>query len=229
MFLNSVAIGVIQAILITRVWFLFPGEKPVQFALIFFFMISLSASAVFLSLSLHELSAFNFPVQIANKYNIVGCHAARPSAFWRVYLPFLILHTGLYAMTAYHAITNWDNWHQVNLRRRLLRDGGIFYLVVFFTVGFGSIGSFFTRIPQINIPAIFSPIILSITSIATNRIMFSLRDITANAESSLEWSPIHSVPSKAVYSEEAEMFATRKRTSSLVQDEEKGGMSGFFL
>ncbi|KAF9479432.1 hypothetical protein BDN70DRAFT_692981 [Pholiota conissans] len=158
--INDFKRGRYRSILITRVWFLFPGEKHVQFGLIFFFVVSLITSAIFLSLSLHSLEVVNlsaFLLHFRNAFDIAGCHADRPVAFWRVYLPSLILHTGLYIMTAYHAITNWDDWHQVNLRRRLLRDGGVFYLIVFVTVGFASAGSFFSQIPQINIPAIFSP------------------------------------------------------------------------
>ncbi|KDR85812.1 hypothetical protein GALMADRAFT_150202 [Galerina marginata CBS 339.88] len=181
--LDLLGITVIQAILITRIWFLCPGERVVQFTLTFAFLVSLFTSLLFLSISMHELHV------IVGFSESAGCHASRPSGFWRIYLPSLILHTGLYIMTIRQAITNTRVSKQMNLRSRLLADGGILYFVVLCSIGLTSIGSLLKEIPQINIPAIYSPIVLSTTSVATTRIMFSLRDMFTSEVTNLEWIP----------------------------------------
>jgi hypothetical protein len=71
--------------------------------------------------------------------------------------------------------------------KRLLRDGGFFYFVVFVSVGFTAVGSFLKDMPKINIPAIYSHFMLATTSIAVSRIMFSIHSLAAKLGSDSAW------------------------------------------
>ncbi|KAF8971772.1 hypothetical protein BDZ97DRAFT_2054495 [Flammula alnicola] len=240
------AIIAFTAILITRVWFLFPGEKVIQFGLLFSFIISLSISFIFVYVSADQLT-----VLPAEGILVPGCLAHRPSSFWRIYLPSLVLHTGLYILTAYQAVTNRDCWKQANLRKQLLRDGGIFYLIVLCmssdpsslphlynvgrsstlgSVGLTSIGSFLTQFPIINTPAVFSPIVLATTSIATNRVMFSLRAITTNVGSSFEWLPMENPSLSVILDRHPETpYAAKSRIPTFDDEERGGGVRRIFM
>ncbi|CAA7264878.1 unnamed protein product [Cyclocybe aegerita] len=181
------AIGVIQVILITRIWFLFPGDALVRSVLTMGFVVATGTSFAFLYISVKQIPVFP-PRQNPNVF-IPGCVASIPPQFWRVYLPSLVLHLLLYSLTIHQALTNDDFKKQKNLRKRLLEDGGVFCLIVLLSVGFSSVGSFLTDVPQLNIPSIFSPVIVTCTSLATTRIMFSLRAITIDVGSDFEWLP----------------------------------------
>ncbi|KAF9071991.1 hypothetical protein BDP27DRAFT_447407 [Rhodocollybia butyracea] len=116
-----------------------------------------------------------------------GCRASRPVKFWRIFLPTLFLHTVLYILTAVRALRNHRILEQAPVLKRLLRDGGIFFFVVFVTVGFTTVGSFLENVPQINIPVIFSGYLVTITSIAMSRIMFSIHSLASNLGSDAGW------------------------------------------
>lgn len=88
-------------------------------------------------------------------------------------------------MTVYRAVSTPNYWKRAPIRKQVLRDGGIFYLVVFFAVGLTSIGSFITTIPQINIPAVYTPVVLATTSVAVTRVMLNIRSITV--DEGVEW------------------------------------------
>jgi len=71
--------------------------------------------------------------------------------------------------------------------RRLLRDGGMLYFVVFFSVGFSTIGAAMTSQPLINFPAIYSNFVLSMTSICISRVMLGIRSLAAELISDPAW------------------------------------------
>ncbi|KAJ3500030.1 hypothetical protein NLJ89_g9972 [Agrocybe chaxingu] len=151
------------------------------------FVTATCATSVFLYVSVSQLQVI--PRRGLPGVFIPGCRVAIPPYFWRIYLPSLVLHVLLYGLTVHQAITNDEFRKQKNLRKRLLEDGGVFCLIVLLSVGFSSVGSFLTDVPQLNIPSIFSPVIVTCTSLATTRIMFSLRAITIDVGSDFEWLP----------------------------------------
>jgi hypothetical protein len=215
--LGLVGIGVIKAILVTRVWFLFPGNKTVRSFLVFAFLISVVTSFIFLYDSVSKLQVLIF--RFDQDGVISGCRSKRPPKFWRIYLPCLILHTCLYVMTVHQALSDPECKKRVTYCKRLLRDGGMFYFIVMCSVGFTAIGSILVDKPKINIPAIFSPIVLSSTSLATTRIMFSLRATTMNVGVDFEWVPLPAPISDLRPDEHGSL--TVVRGAPAVPDEEK--------
>ncbi|KAJ7847540.1 hypothetical protein B0H13DRAFT_83726 [Mycena leptocephala] len=121
------------------------------------------------------------------KLHIHGCRANRPTKFWRLWLPSLILHTLLYCLTAYRALKNRRLFKEAPILKRLVRDGGFFYFVVFISVLFTAIGSFLSQYPTVNIPAIFSNFTVVTTSIAASRVMLSIHSLAAKLGSDSAW------------------------------------------
>jgi len=182
---NIASIGIVQAMLILRVWYLFSGSKMMQWSMIVAFILSFGLSLLFAILTASELELLSRPplsVTVA-----VGCQAARPKGFWRMFFPSLILHTLLYILTAVRALRNRRILKNAPILKRLLRDGGFFYFVVFVTIGFSGVGAFLRKDPLINIPVVFSNYLISVTAIAISRVMFSIHSLAACLGSDTAW------------------------------------------
>ncbi|RDB19368.1 hypothetical protein Hypma_013422 [Hypsizygus marmoreus] len=191
-YLNLIAIGVIQGILVTRIWYLFQGSRAIQIGVILGFVASLVSSLVFLHLSANNLRIITSEdvLRLLPYISYVGCHAVRPPHFWRVYLPSLVLHswqTVLYILTAMRALRNRRLLKNAPVLKRLLRDGGFFYFVVFVSVNLTAIGSLLKDVPKLNIPAIFSHFLLTTTSIAVSRVLFSIHSLADKLGSDSAW------------------------------------------
>lgn len=183
MFLNILAIGVIQAMLVYRVWHLFGNDKSVQWGMVGAFACSIFFSLFFTILVLADLqilAGFRVP-------GSPGCRAARPPMYWRIYLPSLVLHSILYILTIIRALRNRQAFKEAPILKRLLRDGGLFFFVVFASVGFTSVGAFLRDSVQINVVVFFSNYLLASTSIAMSRIMFSLHSLASHLGSDTGW------------------------------------------
>ncbi|KAL0578454.1 hypothetical protein V5O48_003554 [Marasmius crinis-equi] len=177
--LNTIAIGVIQAMLVYRVWHLFGSSSRVQWSIVVAFACSIFFSILFTVIAMADLEIL--PATDARRVpGSPGCRAARPPMYWRIYLPSLILHTILYILTAHRALRNRQILKHAPVLKRLLRDGGLFFFVVFVSVGFTSIGAFLRDEIQINIVVFFSNYLLATTSIAMSRIMFSLHSLASH-------------------------------------------------
>ncbi|TFK42158.1 hypothetical protein BDQ12DRAFT_625122 [Crucibulum laeve] len=181
--LTVAAISVIQGILITKIWYLFSANRSIKIILITAFIVSLGTTLAFLYMSTNEIQV----IKVNYFPHLTGCRVSRPPSFWRIYIPSLILHTGLYALTAYWALTSRKCRDRHPLIKRLLQDGGCFYFIVFFSVGFTSIGSFLVDNPYINVPAIYSPIVLSTSSIAVNRLLLGIRSLSEDLGDEIQW------------------------------------------
>ncbi|KAF8899372.1 hypothetical protein BD779DRAFT_1667050 [Infundibulicybe gibba] len=116
----------------------------------------------------------------------IGCLFVIPKHFWRNFLPSLAFHTFLYILTAYRALRNRRVFKYAPVMKRLVRDGGLFYVVILISVGFVSIGSFI-RDPRIHIPATLSNFLLASTSIATSRLLFSIHSLATHIGSDSAW------------------------------------------
>ncbi|KAG6901973.1 hypothetical protein C0995_006072 [Termitomyces sp. Mi166 len=195
--LNVVAIIVIQGILVVRIWYLFQGSKRAQAGIIIGFLISVVLSLVFLYFSVHKLKVIP-PSELAVFFPELpkeGCKAVRPPDFWRLYLPSLTLHeyyfdsakTIMYIMTGIKALRNRRLLKSAPILKRFLRDGGFFYFVVFVSVILSAIGSMLEQYPLINIPSIFSHFLLTTTSIAISRVMFSIHSLADKLGSDRGW------------------------------------------
>ncbi|KAK0234148.1 hypothetical protein IW262DRAFT_1334689 [Armillaria fumosa] len=186
---NITAIGVVQAILVLRVWYLFSNSKNTRLITVFAFIISLSTSMLFSIIAARQVKTLQTDVLLPTfiHYEVRGCLVSRPPMFWRIYLPSLCLHTLLYVLTAFRALQNRRTLNQAPVMRRLLRDGGLFFFVVLVSVGFTSIGSFFDKYPQLNIVVMYSNFLVTATSIAVSRVMFSIHSLAAHLGSDTTW------------------------------------------
>ncbi|KAJ7144790.1 hypothetical protein C8R43DRAFT_1198683 [Mycena crocata] len=181
--LNIVALGVVQAMLVVRVWYLFSQSRLTRIAMISAFALTNILSLYF---AIHAGIQLNITPNLT-ALHIPGCRATRPSKYWRLYLPSLVLHTVLYCLTAFRALKNRRIFKEAPILKRLVRDGGFFYFVVFISVLFTAIGSFLQQYPSINVPAIFSNFTVATTSIAASRVMLSIHSLAAKLGSDSAW------------------------------------------
>ncbi|KAJ6479287.1 hypothetical protein C8R47DRAFT_1219216 [Mycena vitilis] len=181
--ISIVALGVVQAMLVVRVWYLFGQSRLTRMAMISAFMITNIISLYFAVVSAIELQVTPNLVNL----HIHGCRASRPPRFWRLWLPSLVLHTLLYCLTAYRALKNRRMFKEAPILKRLVRDGGFFYFVVFISILFTAIGSFLSQYPSINIPAIYANFTVATTSIAASRVMLSIHSLAAKLGSDSAW------------------------------------------
>ncbi|KAK0224739.1 hypothetical protein EDD85DRAFT_859002 [Armillaria nabsnona] len=186
---NITAIGIVQAILVLRVWYLFSNSKNIRLVTVFAFIISLSTSMLFSIVAARKVKTLQtgIPLPTFIHYEVRGCLVSRPPMFWRIYLPSLCLHTLLYILTAFRGLQNRRMLNQAPVMKRLLRDGGLFFFVVFVSVGFTSIGSFFDKYPQLNIVVMYSNFLVAVTSMAVSRVMFSIHSLAAHLGSDTTW------------------------------------------
>ncbi|KAF8868208.1 hypothetical protein CPB85DRAFT_1366321 [Mucidula mucida] len=201
---NSIAISIIQAILVIRVWHLFSNNRKIQIMIITMF-----GTSVVLAMGFTIDSAVRIRFQstgvVLDKLRILGCRADRPHKFWRIYLPSLCLHTVLYALTAVQALRalrNRRTFKHAPILKRLLRDGGFFYFVVFVSVGVSTVGSFmkdcaqvmnahYARthidVVQLNVVVAYSNYLVAINSTAVARVMLSIHSLAACLGSDTAW------------------------------------------
>ncbi|KAF8899374.1 hypothetical protein BD779DRAFT_1667052 [Infundibulicybe gibba] len=180
--LNITGICIIQGIHVVRVWYIFCDSRRIRILILGGFVTSIITSLYFIYITAQGVDILTYPTTL----HLIGCHVARPQHFWRSFFPSLILHTFLYILTAYRALRNRRIFKQAPVMKRLVRDGGLFYFVVFFSVGFASVGSFLHD-PRINIPATLSSFLLASTSIATSRLLFSIHSLAAHVGSDSAW------------------------------------------
>jgi hypothetical protein len=186
--MSIVALGIVQAMLVLRVWYLFLGQKYIQYGIMVLWAVSMVVSLVYTGIAATHLQLLNGNIDGGVfALGSTGCRVSRPENFWRIFFPSLILHTILYALTAIRALRNRRILKEAPVLKRLLRDGGIFFMVVFVSVGFTAVGSFLADIPQINIPVAFSGYLIAVTSIAMSRIMFSIHSLASNLGSETGW------------------------------------------
>ncbi|KAJ6457252.1 hypothetical protein C8R45DRAFT_844345 [Mycena sanguinolenta] len=181
--ISIVALGVVQAMLVIRVWYLFSQSRSTRLAMIAAFAITNLLSLYFAVMAGIQLEITPNLTQL----HIYGCRADRPPRFWRLWLPSLVLHTLLYCLTAFRALKNRRVFKEAPILKRLVRDGGFFYFVVFISVLFTAIGSFLQQYPTINVPAIFSNFTVATTSIAASRVMLSIHSLAAKLGSDSAW------------------------------------------
>ncbi|KAH0591441.1 hypothetical protein H2248_001518 [Termitomyces sp. 'cryptogamus'] len=176
----------VSGILVIRIWYLFQSNRPAQISIIIGFLISVLLSLVFFYLSLNRLEILSLALLFPKLRN-EGCKAARPPNFWHMYLPSLVLHTIMYIMTGIRALRNRRFLTNAPILKRLLRDGGLFYFVVLISVGLTAIGSMLEQYPLINIPSIYSFFLLTTTSVAMSRLMFSIHSLADKLGSNSAW------------------------------------------
>ncbi|KAK0209209.1 hypothetical protein DFS33DRAFT_1308334 [Desarmillaria ectypa] len=187
---NITAIAIVQAILVLRVWYLFFISKKIRIITVFAFIVSLTTSMLFSIVAARKVETLQSEISPSPTFihfEVLGCRVSRPPMFWRIYLPSLCLHTLLYILTAFRALQSRRTLKQAPVMKRLLRDGGLFFFIVFVSVGFTSIGSFFDNYPQLNIVVMYSNFLVTLTSVAVSRVMFSIHSLAAHLGSDTIW------------------------------------------
>ncbi|KAL1680502.1 hypothetical protein EV122DRAFT_262240 [Schizophyllum commune] len=179
--LNAFSISVVQATLVLRLWYLFADSNLIRIPTTLAYVANVVLTFYFTIRSAADLEI------LRNIEHIQGCRVSRPEEFWRIYLPALVVHTLLFVLMLVRAVRNRQFLRQAPLFKRILRDGGAFYFVVFFSVGLTSIGSFFRDYPQINIPSIYSSLLLACTSVALSRVFLSIHSLAAKLGSAAPW------------------------------------------
>ncbi|KAJ3839244.1 hypothetical protein F5878DRAFT_617015 [Lentinula raphanica] len=183
-FASIIALNIIQVMLLLRIWYLFSDNKIIQYGMLFLWVFSLTISLAYTGVAATNVRVLNKTVWGLGG---PGCRVARPEKFWRMFTPSLGLHAVMYMLTAARALRNRRILKEAPVLQRLIRDGGLFFFVVFVSVGFNTVGSFLVHVPQINIPVIFSNYLLTVTSIAMSRIMFSIHSLASHLGSDTGW------------------------------------------
>ncbi|KAH8834394.1 hypothetical protein DL96DRAFT_1580403 [Flagelloscypha sp. PMI_526] len=185
---NITSLAIIQLMLALRVWYLFPDKKGFKVVTVLSYFANFGVAMFFATeAAVHVQILPN--AEILPGVHITGCRAGRPHHFWRMLLPGLIFHALMYGMTAFSAFQDRHLLSRAPLMKRLLRDGGIFFLVVLLSVVVTTIGSFLEESIAFNIVVIFSTYNLAINSLALSRVMLSIHSLSDNlgVNSSTSW------------------------------------------
>ncbi|KAF8867611.1 hypothetical protein CPB85DRAFT_1449660 [Mucidula mucida] len=135
---NSIAISIIQAILVIRVWHLFSNNRKIQIMIITMF-----GTSVVLAMGFTIDSAVRIRFQstgvVLDKLRILGCRLIGRISFGG----YIFLRCACILFSC-------------AVLKRLLRDGGFFYFVVFVLVGVSTVGSFMEDFAQLNVVVAYS-------------------------------------------------------------------------
>lgn len=182
--LEVIALAVIQAILVLRIWYLFSKNVIARCIAVASFVTATAITVTYVALSFGDLNSIAISIP---GLRILGCTSPPPRKFWRFFLPSLILHTILFVCTTVHAISSREFLHSTPITKRLFRDGGLFYGVVFLVVAFSAIGAIFDHVPSVNIPAIYSGVMLSVMAVSISRVMLSIHSLASQLSSADVW------------------------------------------
>lgn len=176
--MGYIGIAVVQAIIVLRIWYMFSNRPIARSFILAFFLATLITTIVLFKTIYADFRQVSPPVPgISNP----GCSAPPSNRVWRIYLPNLILHTVLYLATTWPAF--WMRRHGTRspLMNRLLKDGGIFYVTVFASAAFTTIGAL-QHDPSVMVPALYANFLLSVSSVSVSRLMLSIRSLAAFLE-----------------------------------------------
>ncbi|EJC99971.1 uncharacterized protein FOMMEDRAFT_159549 [Fomitiporia mediterranea MF3/22] len=184
---------VVEAILTTRVYFLWTHNRPVQFLVCGIFVVCSCIAIGFAGKAIHELEAMEFPIT----WNQPGCVNFGNGPYWPIFVPTFIIQTVLFAATVFRILRPMTAGTDRTVVNRLLRDGGIFYCAVLgenntshlwevplkqplVSVGFTGIGSIMLTHPKIAMPALISNFLLATHSICASRLILSIHSLAAD-------------------------------------------------
>ncbi|TRM70187.1 hypothetical protein BD626DRAFT_476571 [Schizophyllum amplum] len=170
--LNAFSISVVQAMLVLRFWYLFADRNLIRVPMTLGYLANVVLTLYFTIVSAADLEILRYIP------GIQGCRVSRPAHFWRIYLPSLVVHTLLFVLMLVRAVKNRHLLQRTPLFKRILRD---------VAVGFTAIGSFFHQYPKINVPSIYSSMLLGCTSVALSRVLLSVHSLAAKLGSRTPW------------------------------------------
>ncbi|KAF9445535.1 hypothetical protein P691DRAFT_777495 [Macrolepiota fuliginosa MF-IS2] len=167
---TSYALGLDSVPYLTnKFWNIFENRRDVRVALALGLGLSISASLVLLSMSTKSLIILAIPDATIDTFISAGCKGRPLGNFWATYIPPLIFHAYLYALAIHLAIRNKKYWEFSSATRKVFWDGSATYFVASITLLCTIIFSSKTQIPWLSLPATYSPIALTATSITLTR------------------------------------------------------------
>ena len=188
-------VTVVQGILVLRVWYLFFRAPRIRRFIIVLFVATVLVSAGLLANYFKGISPWEMKISAVMKHGVPfrqrGCPGPGPPSpppVWPFLAPSLVLHTVLYLLTTYVALT-CEDMMKTTLSRRMVRDGGLFYLVVFVTSVFTICASATATLNGFNLRhiATLSQLPFTVVSISIGRVMLSIRSLAANTPTPDDW------------------------------------------
>ena len=101
---NAVLTGMITAVLVLRIWYLYRHSALARALVLFCFVACAVACAMTLYFTGEEVKGIDLDVIYGLDLEIVGCIVTPPRDLWKVFAPVLVLHTILYLFTAYRGL-----------------------------------------------------------------------------------------------------------------------------
>ncbi|KIK92274.1 hypothetical protein PAXRUDRAFT_830106 [Paxillus rubicundulus Ve08.2h10] len=117
---------------------------------------------------------------------VPGCSAPPASGFWKSFIPTMVTHSVLYGFTVIRAMKQLWMAPRAPLLMRLLREGGLVYLLAMVSAIFSAAGARLTTIPSINYPA-YSNLTLAVNAVAVSRLMLSVKSLAGKLRTDPRW------------------------------------------
>jgi len=183
---SIVALTINQAVLVLRVWYMFPDRRSMRYACVLSFVACTVASLATLFASynqIHDQDVAALPIQ----YPFLGCTVPSASGIWRIFVPQIVIHLVLYFFTVIRALDG--SWKIVKqpLMVRLIRDGGFVFFVALAAATGSAVGARMVDIPEFNIPALYSDFTLAINSVIVSRLALSMQSTAEKLNTDPLW------------------------------------------
>ncbi|KAF9219925.1 hypothetical protein BS17DRAFT_760100 [Gyrodon lividus] len=172
------------AILLLRVWYMFPRSRLARTIACSSYAACTLASLALTGENIYEL--YSTQPRWGPDLSIPGCSAPPPSGLWKSFIPTMVIHTILYAFTVIRATEQPWMAPRTPLLMRLLREGGLVYFVAMVSAIFSAVGARLTTIPSINYPA-YSNLTLAVNAVAVSRLMLSVRSLAGKLRTDPRW------------------------------------------
>ncbi|KAI0756129.1 hypothetical protein C8Q80DRAFT_1090864 [Daedaleopsis nitida] len=171
------------SIIVLRICYVYSKSPLVRFFIVGCFAASTVSTYVVLGIVWHDMDSLPIPDV---GFTIIGCNVPPSKQVWKIFLPNLVIHTILFLATTIPAMRMRRAGKNSQLTNRLVRDGGVFYFVVFVAAMFSAVGSLATN-PLVTIAAIWSNLLLVLLSVSVSRLMLSIRSLAARLSVAPDW------------------------------------------
>ncbi|PCH34326.1 hypothetical protein WOLCODRAFT_135644 [Wolfiporia cocos MD-104 SS10] len=163
---------VIQAMIVIKIWCLYPKNRVVRAFVFGCFLacnIAMVAETVLVS-----------SILLRGGTGLACGSIPRSAKIWKIFLPNLILHTVLYVVTSWPAFQMFRIGGRAPLLSRLVQDGSMIYGIVFVTALWTTVSGLQTRNISLMISGLYSNVIMVVPSIFVSRLMLRMRSLAAS-------------------------------------------------
>ncbi|KAF7295845.1 hypothetical protein HMN09_01127700 [Mycena chlorophos] len=169
------AMAVIQGILVLRLWYLFQKSRVARYTMLLVFIWCTIGSFVILGVQFGQLHS---RLVVMPKHNLSFCADPPPSSFWVVFVPAFFMHGVLSVFMVIRLVHNIRALKQLTLWKRIVRDGGFLYMVIFFSVSFSISAAIVGVSPSVGVVAMFSNFMLALLSACLSRVILHLSELS---------------------------------------------------